>query len=39
MQISEVNENAIIAQEYKNLLRNSYQSLTSEDKKTHPAGL
>ena len=33
MQISEVNENAIIAQEYKNLLRNSYQSLTSEDKK------
>jgi guanosine-3',5'-bis(diphosphate) 3'-pyrophosphohydrolase len=33
MQISEVNENAIIAQEYKNLLRNSYQLLTSEDKK------
>ena len=33
MQIPEVNENAIIAQEYKNLLRNSYQSLTSEDKK------
>ena len=33
MQISEVKENAIIAQHYKNLLRNSYQSLTNEDKK------
>lgn len=33
MPISEVEENAIIAQEYKNLLRNSYQSLSTEDKK------
>ena len=33
MQTKEVNENALIAQEYKNLLRNTYLSLSAADKK------
>ncbi len=33
MHTKEVNENAIIAQEYKNLLRNTYLSLSEKDKK------
>lgn len=33
MTTKEINENAIIAQEYKNLLRNTYQSLSKDDKK------
>lgn len=33
MTTKEINENAIIAQEYKNLLRNTYLSLSADDKK------
>lgn len=33
MTTKEINENALIAQEYKNLLRNTYQSLSAADKK------
>ena len=33
MTTKEINESALIAQEYKNLLRNTYQSLSAADKK------
>ncbi len=33
MTTQEISENTLIAQEYKNLLRNTYLSLSTEDKK------